>query len=134
MSSKGFRNVPGVPEGWKLVRVGKPNVGDWFIDGIDDPRQARDSDHCYGCAIISKIEKPAKYRPFANAKEAHPFWDASLRLAGVTGDAKDSRFRITSIGRDGITTNAESYSYEAAFYKFYVDDDGTPFGVRVDES
>jgi hypothetical protein len=83
--------------------------------------------------IIRKIEKPATYRPFESAREADQFWNASLRLAGVTGDAKDSRFRITSIGRDGITTNAEFYSYEAAFYKFYVDDDGTPFGVKIDE-
>jgi hypothetical protein len=133
MSSEGFRNVPGVPDGWELVRVGKPNVGDWFIDGLDDPRQARDHDHCYGCAIIRKIEQPAKYRPFANGKEAHPFWDVALRLANAAPECRDSWFRITSIGRDGITTNAEFYSYEAAFYKFYVDDDGTPFGVKVDE-
>jgi hypothetical protein len=85
--------------------------------------------HC----IIRKIEKPAKYRPFESAREADQFWNASLRLAGVTGDAKDSRFRITTIGRDGITTNLEFYSYEKAFSKFCVDDDGTPFGVRIDE-
>jgi hypothetical protein len=133
MSSEGFRNVPGVPDGWELVRVGKPNVGDWFIDGLDDPRQARDHDHCYGCAIIRKIEQPAKYRPFANGKEAHPFWDVALRLANAAPECRDSWFRITSIGRDGITTNSEFYPYEAAFYRFCVDDDGTPFGVRIDE-
>jgi len=73
MSEQGFRGVPGVPDGWELVRIGKPNVGDWFIDGFDDPRQARDHDHCYGCAIIRKIEQPAKYRQFANLDDGTPF-------------------------------------------------------------
>jgi len=126
--------IPGVPEGWIIERIGKPifNV-DWVI-GFDGEPRLCDYDSSYlNRVIIRKIEKPARYRPFANAREADQFWNASLRLAGVTGDAKDSRFRITSIGRDGITTNAEFYSYEAAFYKFYVDDDGTPFGVKIDE-
>jgi hypothetical protein len=126
--------IPGVPEGWELVRIDRPAKGDWFIDVAGRPKEYPYEVNGGGVfPIIRKIEKPARYRPFANAREADQFWSASLRLAGVTGDAKDSRFRITSIGRDGITTNAEFYSYEAAFYKFYVDDDGTPFGVKIDE-
>ena len=133
MSEQGFRGVPGVPDEWELVHA---------------CRQAESAEHylnnggylsCATCRtsacypIIREIEQPAKYRPFANGKEAHPFWDVALRLANAAPECRDSWFRITSIGRDGITTNAEFYSYEAAFYKFYVDDDGTPFGVKVDE-
>jgi len=126
--------IPGIPEGWELVHAFRRAVkGEWYIDNDGTPYLQPLSKSVYPHPIIRKIEKPAKYRPFANAREADQFWNASLRLAGVTGDAKDSRFRITSIGRDGITTNAEFYSYEAAFYKFCVDDDGTPFGVRIDE-
>jgi hypothetical protein len=126
--------IPGVPEGWELVHANRFAIeGEWYIDSDGSPHLQRLGESAFVHCIIRKIEKPAKYRPFANAREADQFWNASLRLAGVTGDAKDSRFRITSIGRDGITTNAEFYSYEAAFYKFYVDDDGTPFGVRIDE-
>ena len=126
--------IPGVPEGWEAVSFDFVSDGECWLDKDGDPIQHTSSvrTQCKRL-IIRKIEKPARYRPFANAREADQFWNASLRLAGVTGDAKDSRFRITSIGRDGITTNAEFYSYEAAFYKFYVDDDGTPFGVRIDE-
>ena len=126
--------IPGVPEGWVIERIGRPifNV-DYIIDPDGQPRLCDYDSNYFNRVIIRKIEKPAKYRPFENAREADQFWNASLRLAGVTGDAKDSRFRITSIGRDGITTNAEFYSYEAAFYKFYIDDDGTPFGVKIDE-
>ena len=126
--------IPGVPEGWELVAIRRARYMENYLwtSGLIVLWQER-TESGFIVPIIRKIEKPAAYRPFANAKEAHPFWDASLRLAGVTGDAKDSRFRITSIGRDGITTNAEFYAYEAAFYKFYVDDDGTPFGAKIDE-
>ena len=126
--------IPGVPEGWEAVSFDYVSDGEYWLDKDGDPMQHTSSvrTQCKRL-IIRKIEKPARYRPFESAREADQFWNASLRLAGVTGDAKDSRFRITSIGRDGITTNAEFYSYEAAFYKFYVDDDGTPFGVRIDE-
>ena len=136
MSNEGFRNVPGVPDGWELVKVGVPDSEDWLIGHDGNPVA-----HCMlkrplklaQYAIIRKIEQPAKYRAFANAREADQFWNASLRLAGVTGDTKDSRFRITSIGRDGITINASFYTYEQAFKCFCIDDDGTPFGVRIDE-
>ena len=125
--------IPGVPEGWELVRIGKPEIGEWFIDGLSEPYQAIDDDHFHGCAIIRKIEKPATYRPFANAREADQFWNASLRIANSIPESKDSRFRINTIGCDGITIGLEFYSYKAAFDGFYVDDDGTPFGVRIDE-
>jgi hypothetical protein len=126
--------IPGVPESWELVRIDNPTQGEWFIDGVGLPKEYLYKTPCGGkFPIIRKIEKPAKYRPFVNAREADQFWNASLRLAGVTGDAKDSRFRITTIGMDGITTNLEFYSYEKAFSKFCIDDDGTPFGVKTDE-
>ena len=128
------QQIPGVPEGWVIERIGKPIFNVDHVIHYDGQPMLCDYDSSYlNRVIIRKIEKPAAYRPFANAREADQLWNASLRLAGVTGDAKDSRFRITSIGRDGITTNAEFYSYEAAFYKFYVDDDGTPFGVKINE-
>jgi hypothetical protein len=128
------QQIPGVPEGWEAVSFDYVSDGEWWLDKDCYPTRHTSSVRTQSRRlIIRKTEKPARYRPFASAREADQFWNASLRLAGVTGDAKDSRFRVTSIGRDGITTNAEFYSYEAAFYKFYVDDDGTPFGVRIDE-
>jgi hypothetical protein len=47
--------------------------------------------------------------------------------------ANASRFRINTIGSDGITIGIEYYSYKAAFDGFCVDDDGTPFGAKIDE-
>ena len=125
--------IPGVPEGWELVRIGKPEIGEWFIDGLSEPYQAIDDGHFRGCAIICKTEKPAAYRPFTNAEEAHPFWNAPLRLAGATEEMKNSWSRITTIEKDGITTSAKFYTWEQAYYRFYIDDNHTPFGVKIDE-
>jgi hypothetical protein len=137
MSEQGFRNVPGVPEGWELVLFGKPKPGDFVLNWVGQVEQwnhARFQNTAYVFPIIRKIEQPARYRPFSNGKEAHPFWDVALRLANAVLESKHSRFRITTIGVDGITTNATFYTYEQAFERFCVDDDGTPFGVKIDES
>ena len=125
--------IPGVPDGWGLVHAMRfASAGEYLLDELGKPHlSVNGSGRPF--PIIRKIEKPAKYRPFRDAEEAHPFWNATLRLAGVTGEVKNSWFRITTIGAAGITTNAEFYSYEAAFYRFYVDDAGTPFGVKIDE-
>ena len=125
--------IPGVPEGWELISIDRINDAEWTVDDFGNPFQWRGEPSTCVYPIIRKIEKPAKYRPFANARETDQLWNASLRLAGASGECKDSRFRITTIGRDGITTNLEFYSYEAAFSKFCIDDDGTPFGVKIDE-
>jgi hypothetical protein len=134
--SEGFRNVPGVPDGWELVRIGKPSVDDWFIDGLDDPRQARDHDHCYGCAIIRKIEQPAKYRPFANAEEFKPHRDRwiSRNWTDRTPAARGA-YKPTAYNDRGIWTSVENFeTYEQMFDEGRCfDDDGTPFGVRIDE-
>jgi hypothetical protein len=132
MSNEGFRGVPGVPDGWELVGFWRAKKGEHYIDG--EGRVIQASVDLYAVwPIIRKIEQPAKYRPFANGKEAHPFWDVQLRLANAVLESKHSRFRITTIGVDGITTNATFYTYEQAFECFCVDDDGTPFGVKIDE-
>jgi hypothetical protein len=126
--------IPGVPEGWEVVHVdrfGKP--GEYCVGPLGEP-------HLIGLrtifrvCIIRKIEKPAAYRQFANAAEAHPFWNVALRYRSSLVENKDSRFRINTIGYDGITIGLEYYSYKAAFDGFCIDDDGTPFGVKIEES
>jgi hypothetical protein len=124
--------IPGVPEGWELVRIGKPEIGEWFIDGLSEPYQAIDDGHFRGCAIIRKIEKPAKYRPFANAEEFKPHRDRWIRQK-----ESDSIFRVITYDEDGLFALIEivvdPFCWEEAFEDFVFDDDGTPFGVRIDE-
>ena len=124
--------IPGVPEGWELVRIGKPETGEWFINGIDDLVQAIDDKHFYGCVILRKIEKPAKYRPFKDAEEFKPHRDRWIRQK-----ESDSIFRVITYDEDGLFALIEivvdPFCWEEAFEDFVFDDDGTPFGVRIDE-
>ena len=126
--------IPGVPEGWEVERMGKPKTDEWFLNGIGIPELWSYPKPCGGVfPIIRKIEKPAKYRPFKDAREADHLWNVALRIANPLPESKDSRLRINTIGRDGVTIGLDFYSYKAAFDGFYIDDDGTPFGVKIDE-
>jgi hypothetical protein len=123
--------IPGVPEGWELVRIGKPEIGEWFIDGLSEPYRAIDDGHFRGCAIIRKIEKPARYRHFANAEEYLPHWGKPIRLKGGVGF--DS---VVSTSRIGVYVAAGGsiirHEMPDAFKQLEFAD-GTPFGVRIDE-
>jgi hypothetical protein len=126
--------IPGVPEGWELVRIGVVHHGEWRLMDDKSIRQWLTIEPSVGWAVVlRKIEKPATYRPFANAREADQFWNVALRYRSSLDESKHSRFRINTIGLDGITIGLEFYSYKAAFDGFCIDDDGTPFGVRIDE-
>jgi hypothetical protein len=124
--------IPGVPAGWEMVRIGKPEIGEWFIDGLDNLVQAIDDNHFYGCVILRKIEKPATYRPFANAEEYAPHFDRAIKPKAVSTMAmrviKYSDIQVFFVS--GLSLN--SSSYEDAFYGVEFTD-GTPFGVKIDE-
>jgi hypothetical protein len=131
-SEQGFRNVPGVPDGWELVEFRKPSLGDWVINWAGQVERWNHCESAYVFPIIRKIEKPAKYRPFANSKEAEPFWDEALKLAKPCGQSANTRFRICVMTDKGIRIGVDFYSYAIAFERF-VCADGTPFGVKIDE-
>ena len=79
-------------------------------------------------ALSVKIEKPKRYRPFANAAEAESLWDAKLQFKGFGVD----RFRVTAIRDIGVTIGGSTYKYAEAFERLECSD-GTPFGVEVVE-
>ena len=86
MGSDEFKNIPGVPEGWELVRIDNPTHGEWFIDGVGLPKQYPYKNPCGGkFPIIREIEKQlcpfnrkAQTVSLANAREA-------ARLLGLGG-------------------------------------------------
>jgi hypothetical protein len=115
--------IPGVPDGWELVRFDVPEECDHWLDrfGEVSSRPTR-----YSQLIIRKIEKPAKYRPFKDAEEFKPHRDRWWRY----NDSEDSEHvqppaAYSKIGPMGS-------NWEQAF-SGRVFDDGTPFGVRIDE-
>jgi hypothetical protein len=119
-----------VPDGWELVRVGQPvyNV-DHIVDPDGNPKLC-DFDSSYlNRVIIRKIEQPAKYRAFVNSKEAETFFDCRLRFKD---DRLPGLFRVIAINDSFVGIGVDTYAYQQAF-DTYVCDDGTPFGVRIDE-
>ena len=116
--------IPGVPEGWELVRFGVPGADDHWLDR--DGQISSRLTH-YAQFIIRKIEKPARYRPFANAAEFKPH-----RYRWLTRKDNGQEMRTTSFCDSVHFTGNDGDTWEAMF-EDYIFDDGTPFGVRIDE-
>jgi hypothetical protein len=124
MSNEGFRGVPGLPDGWELVALRVPNKGEWFIGVDGKPCQAeRSSGQVW--PIIRKIEQPAKYRAFANAEEFKPHRDRWWRFNDTPEGLIFPYAPYNDRGPSGCT-------WQQAF-NGRVFDDGTPFGVKIDE-
>ena len=124
--------IPGVPEGWELVRIGPVNPGEFFVDYDGKAQQYAQAAASIGwVTIIRKIEKPATYRRFKDAEEYMPHWGKPIRLKGGSGfDSVVSTSRIGVYIAAGNTVRR--YSMADAFDQFEFAD-GTPFGVKIDE-
>jgi hypothetical protein len=118
--------IPGIPEGWELVRVGVVHHGEWRLMDDRSVRQWLTIEPSVGWAVVlRKIEKPATYRPFANAEEFRPHRDRWWYR-----DDKDCRRHFPPAGysdqaHGGVTWQ---HRFDTCFF-----DDGTPFGVKIDE-
>jgi len=124
--------IPGVPEGWEIERIGKPifNV-DHVIHYNGQPMLCDYEISYLNRVIIRKIEKPESYRPFKNAEEYLPHWGRPIRRNGGAG--LDS---VVSTSMTGIYVAASTkvrYHLMAEAFEQFTFDDGTPFGVRIDE-
>jgi hypothetical protein len=129
--SEGFRNVPGVPDGWELVEVRKIKQGDFSINGDGKPFKWMTCESDAVWPIIRKIEQPAKYRHFANAEEFKPHRDRWVRHKD---DTPDAAFRVLEYRDSGVMNiSGEPMYFADAFSELFFDDDGTPFGVKIDE-
>jgi hypothetical protein len=126
MSDEGFRGVPGVPEGWELVAIRRALNGEFILNALCDAEKwSHELSSEYVYPIIRKIEQPAKYRAFANAEEFKPHRDRWWSWK----DDRSNTFPPAAFGKSGH----HSHSWEASFDRKVFDDDGTPFGVRIDE-
>ena len=126
--------IPGVPEGWEAVSFDYVSDGECWLDKDGDPIQHTSSvrTQCKRL-IIRKIEKPAKYRPFANAEEFKPHRDRWLARVDENGQQIDGEFQLDGFDDTGIWLGANPLSYKDALGRGHTFDDGTPFGVRIDE-
>lgn len=126
--------IEGIPDGWELVRFDYANDGEFYIDGIGDirnhlsvkPTQAKR-------LIIRKIEKPKRYRPFANAAEFEPHRDRWIRRT-YNGDLSGKGcFKGHAYDDKGIYDLGAHFTYQEMFDDGRQFDDGTQFGIEVTE-
>jgi len=121
--------IPGIPEGWELVRIGggiTANV-DWLLSSRGLPVLCAVSDSVnQNYIIIRKIEKPAAYRPFANAEEFRPHRERWWYRDNKDGSRR--HFPPASYSDKAHGGSVWQHRFETCFF-----DDGTPFGVKIDE-
>ena len=129
--------IPGVPEGWELVRVGVVHHGEWRLMDDRSIGQWLTIEPSVGWAVVlRKIEKPAKYRPFESAEEFKPHRDRWLTRKDKSDLTHvDGACGVVAYDDQGLWfTTGNYHTWEAAFDSGRCfDDDGTPFGVRIDE-
>jgi hypothetical protein len=122
--------IPGVPEGWELVAIRRARYMENYIwtSGLIVLWQER-TESGFIVPIIRKIEKPAAYRPFESAEEFKPHRDRWVRRV-----LDELVFRCTSYGGGALVVYGDLLpTFSEAFAEFVFDDDGTPFGVKIDE-
>ena len=129
-------SIEGIQDGWELVRIGRPAIGEFIVSHKGEPKEVFDEEYCgLDCVIIRKIEKPKRYRPFANAAEFEPHRDRWLVFFDYEySDLSDQKSRVLVYGDDRfwIGEDGSMYDWNKAF-KSWQFEDGTPFGVEVTE-
>ena len=120
---QGFRGVPGVPDGWELVGIRQARLEDWYLPTSGNPTLWADiRASCGVYPIIRKIEP--KYRQFASAEEFTPHRDRWWTWK----DDRSNTFPPAAFGKLGHHYQSWKDSFDRKVF-----DDGTPFGVRVEE-
>ena len=139
MSSEGFKGVPGVPEGWELVRIDCVTNGEHYVHNGVARLWGESKASCATYPIIRKIETPKKYRPFANGEEFKPHRHRWVKVVsednsgGLLDEGDTGGLRsITGCSKSGVCIWEGWMTYGEAFECFAFDD-GTPFGVEVTE-
>ena len=126
--------IEGVPEGWRLVRIGMPEIREWFIDSNSgNPLLATCDWNKSVRAIIEKIEQPKKYRPFKDAAEFETHRDRWVEYTSLNcGDC--SMYRVSAYTSERVWLGPDNggKTYKEAFHCLRLDD-GSPFGVEVTE-
>ena len=130
--SEGFRGVPGVPDGWELMHANRiVEAREWYINAKGKPEQALVTSGSTW-AIIRKIEP--KYRPFANAEDFMPHADRKISRVGNDGKKIPGFTIATSCSDSGVWLGDLYSDWKSMLHRGHVFlDDGTPFGVKIDD-
>jgi hypothetical protein len=96
------QKIEGIPDGWELVRIGKPEPGEWVVSNPGDPIQWLNDCTMANYAIIRKIEKPKRFRAFASKSEFAPHRDRWIVLKGCEHDSSYSSWRVGGYQDNGV--------------------------------
>ena len=108
------------------VRIGWPIKGvDWVVNAGGQAAPCNFETTLLNWLVIRKIEKPAKYRPFKNAAEFEPHRD---RWWYHDNNGVRRHFPPASYSDKFHGASLWQRRFETCFF-----DDGTPFGVKIDE-
>jgi hypothetical protein len=125
--------IDGMPEGYELVRIGRPENRELFIDSTGQVGTSNGLEVSYCFVIVRKIEKPKQYRPFANAEEFKPhrnrWWKWNPVKFPHPVKFPPNR-NYPSLVYDDNGHGAETWEQN---FRDKVFDDGSPFGVEVSE-
>lgn len=122
------QQIEGMPDGWRLMRIGTPNQGDYFINAHGTGELCVGGYEARGYAIIEKIERPKRYRPFANAAEFEPHRDRWFNPKSAPGQV----MKTTAYNEHQVWIGDECITWQQMF-EWYTFESGTPFGVEVTE-
>jgi hypothetical protein len=138
MSSEGFRGIPGVPEGWELVKFRCGEIGEYVIDGDGKPYRLLTRSVTF-CAIIRKIEVPKQYRPFKGGAEYMASGRQGVAVDWKTVDT-DGFYAVVSVNASFVWVafgdKIEHFDWKQAFERLvfrHVDGSTSTFGVEVKE-
>ena len=121
-------NIEGIPEGWELVRLGTPSLGEFYLNpkfGVVESKEEAT------CIYPILKQKPKTYRPFASAAEFMPYRHKWVRLE--PDSSSHTRWQIARYDDTGVTLvngrNITNLTFNDAFIMNRFDDD-TFFGVE----
>ena len=120
--------IKGLPEGYDIVRIGRPEKGELFIGASGLVAKSTGGEDAFCYLILCEIEQPKQYRPFANAEEFKPHRNRWWKWNPVKFPPDRN---CPPLVYDDNGHGAETWEQN---FRDKVFDDGTPFGVEVSES
>ena len=134
-TEKGFVGIPGVPDGWEFVGIRPVRPGEWRLMDDGSVMQWKHREPSIGWAVVLRKIGP-KYRSFANAQEFKPHRDRWVTRVDISDDeAQPGACRVIAYDDQGVWWNRTQHqTWKASFDAGRCfDDNGTPFGVQIDE-
>lgn len=96
--------LPGIPEGFRAVRVGTPKKGEWYVGGDDTVERGDGWQTAGGYVILEKIDQPAQVEPpkpvepVKPAKRVAPVFNVGDKVR-LVDNTNYERFTVGTVDR-----------------------------------